>query len=118
MSETRKDLAIEALAHGRNVTDASQEANVTARTVHRWLDDDDFRCQVIERKGDVLEQVGRRLASYSLHGLDRLRELSDSDNESISLRASKALVDRFTDILQFIQLEKRLEALENQRMDK
>lgn len=118
MSDTRKEKAISALAFGLSVTDTSNKVKVTRKTIYRWLDDDDFVQAVNEKKALVLERVGSRLASKALDSLDVLDELLHSDNESVRLRASKVILDKFTDILEFIQLEKRLEQLEKEVLGK
>jgi transposase len=117
-NNTRKSKAIEALGHGLSVTDASEKAGVTRKTVYRWLEDDDFQGAVLERQNEVLERVSRRLSALALQGLDTLSELMNSDDESIRLRASSSVLSRFTEILELLRLEKRIEVLEGQVSDK
>jgi len=117
-NDTKKGRAIEALGHGLSITEASEKADVSRKTIYRWLDDDDFQGQVLERQNAVLERVSKRLSSLALQGLDTLSELMNSDDEGIRLRASSSVLSRFTEILELLRLEKRLEVLEGQVLDK
>lgn len=115
---TRKARVIEALGAGLSVTDASEKADVSRKTVYRWLDDDDFKSQVLERQNETLERVSKRLSALALQGLETLSELMTSDDESIRLRASSSVLSRFTEILELLRLEKRLEVLETEVLAK
>jgi hypothetical protein len=112
-NDTRKSTVIQALGYGLSVTDASKKAGVTRKTVYRWLDDDGFKSEVVKAQNDVLERVGSRLSALALKGLNVMDELLDSEDESVRLRASSALLSRFTEILEVLRLEKRLEILED-----
>jgi len=117
-NETRKDLAIEALGVGLSVIEASERSKVSRATVYRWLENDDFRGQVQRRQSEVLERVSRRLSALSLQSLETLSDLMTSDDENIRLRASSSVLSRFTEILELLRLEKRLEVLEAQVLEK
>lgn len=117
-NDTRQAKAIEALGHGFSVTDASERAGVTRKTVYRWLENDDFRNAVLERQNEVLERVSKRLSSLALQGLEVLSELMQSDDENIRLKASSSVLSRFTEILELLRLEKRLEVLEVEVLEK
>jgi len=117
-NDTRKSKAIEALGFGLSVIDASEKADVSRKTVYRWLDDDDFKNAVLERQTETLERVSKRLSALALQGLETLSELMESENETIRLRASSSVLSRFTEILELLRLEKRLEVLEAQALGK
>jgi len=112
INDTRKSKAIEALGFGLSVADASDKAGVTRKTVYRWLELEDFESSVLERQKCTLERVSKRLSALALQGLETLSELMQSENETIRLRASSAVLSRFTEILELLRLEKRLEVLE------
>jgi len=116
--DTRKSTAIEVLGYGLSVKDASEKAGVTRKTVYRWLDDDAFKSEVVRVQNIVLERVGSRLSALALKGLSVMDELLDSEDENVRLRASSALLSRFTEILEVLRLEKRIEILENENARK
>jgi len=62
--------------------------------------------------------VSKRLSALALQGLETLSELMQSENETIRLRASSSVLSRFTEILELLRLEKRIEVLEGQVSDK
>jgi len=113
-NETRKDLAIEALGVGLSVIEASERANVSRATVYRWLEDETFSKAVLSKKREVLERLSSRLSGLALRGLQVLDELMASEDENIRLRASNGVLSRFTEVLEVLQLERRVETLENE----
>jgi len=117
-NDTRKARAVEALGSGLSVTDASEKADVSRKTVYRWLENDEFKGQVLERQRETLERVSKRISAIALQGLETLSELMQSENETIRLRASSSVLSRFTEILELLRLEKRLEVLEAQVLSK
>jgi hypothetical protein len=117
-NDTRKGKAIEALGVGLSVTDASEKAGVTRKTVYRWLDDDDFKSKVAKRQSDVLERVRGRLSALAIKSLDVLEALMDSRNETIRLRASNSVLSRITEILEVLSLEERIEKIESEISNK
>jgi len=117
-NDTRKSKAIEALGFGLSVADASEKANVSRKTVYRWLELDDFKSAVLKRQNEVLEQVSQRLSGLALQALETLGELMASGDENIRLRASSSVLSRFTEILELLRLEKRVEVLEGQVSNK
>lgn len=112
-NDTRKSTAIEALGHGFSVTDASDKAGVTRKTIYRWLGDDNFSDAVSEKQREVLERVSGRLSALALQALDTLDDLMESRNENIRLRASQSVLGRFTEILEVLRLEDRVKVLED-----
>jgi hypothetical protein len=113
-NETRKELAIEALGVGLSVIEASERANVSRATVYRWLEDETFSKAVLSKKREVLERLSSRLSGLALRGLQVLDELMASEDENIRLRASNGVLSRFTEVLEVLQLERRVETLENE----
>jgi len=117
-NDTRKNRAIEALGVGLSVTEASVKADVSRKTLYRWLELEDFKNAVLERQKNTLERVSKRLSALALQGLDTLSELMNSEDENIRLRASSSVLSRFTEILELLRLEKRLEVLEVEVLEK
>lgn len=111
LNDTRKSKAIEALGFGLSGADASERAGVSRKTIYRWLELDDFKKSVLERQGEVLNQVSQRLSGLALQGLETLGELMSSENEMVRLRASSAVLSRFVEIIELLRLEKRVEVL-------
>jgi len=117
-NNTRKGLAIEALGVGLSITEASEKAGVKRNTIYRWFELEDFKSAVLERQKYTLERVSKRLSALALQGLETLSDLMQSENETIRLRASSSVLSRFTEILELLRLEKRLEVLERKVSNK
>jgi len=117
-NNTRKDLAIEALGVGLSIIEASEKAGVKRNTIYRWLELEDFKNDVLERQKYTLERVSKRLSALALQGLETLSELMQSENENIRLRASSSVLSRFTEIIEMLRLEERVEKLEDKVIGK
>ena len=117
-NDTRKSRAVEALGFGLSIADTSEKAGVSRKTIYRWLELEDFKNDVLERQQHTLERVSKRLSGLALQGLETLSELMQSENENVRLRASSSVLSRFTEILELLSLEKRLEVLEHEVLEK
>jgi len=115
---TKKQKAVELLGFGFSVVETSEKVGVNRKTIQRWLELEDFKNQVLEQQKETLERVSKRLSSLALQGLETLSELMQSENETIRLRASSSVLSRFTEILELLRLEKRLEVLEGEVLQK
>ncbi len=113
--DTRKGWVIEALGRGVSITEASEQAGVARKTVYRWLEDVEFEHAVKAKQAAVLEQVGSRLGGLMLKSFDVLDALLDSNDEGMRLRAAQTISGRFSEILEYINLDKRITALERER---
>jgi transposase len=113
-NDTQKGRAIEALGFGLSITEASENAGVTRKTIYRWLENEEFSAEVAKCQGEVLERGKGRLFALTLKGLNVLGELMESRNENIRLKASGVMSSRFTEILEVLSLEKRVEVLERE----
>ncbi len=59
--DTKKSLALAALMAGKNQQAAAAAANVTDRTLRRWLsEDDEFQVELSRAKTDILDGLKRK----------------------------------------------------------
>jgi hypothetical protein len=103
-----------ALAAGGGVVDAARVAQVSERTVRRRMQDAGFREAVRKLRGELLERAVGRLTGLGLRAADQLGELMDSgQREQTRLGAARATLDFMLRGTELVEIEQRLQALED-----
>lgn len=111
---TKQKRAIAALLSQKSVTAAAESAGVGRRTLHRWLQDAEFRAALTRAEGDAIDQATRRLIAMASKAADELEAiLSDIDSTpAVRLRAIELIFENALKLRELRNVEKRLEALE------
>jgi len=101
-----------ALLSGSTLENAAGAAKVNRGTLRRWLRDDAFREGLQQGQNEALSVVTARLVALLGKSLDVLAaDLAGSDARAAS-RAALGILGRFVDLLQYLSLAQRIEALE------
>ena len=110
---TKQARAIGALLASRTVTDAAQEAGISARQLHRWLNEPGFVAELQRHEAATIDHVARRLTQATQTALDEvLRVLENGASDSLRLRAALALLDIVLRWHELRSIDARLAALE------
>jgi hypothetical protein len=110
---TKQARAIGALLASRTVTDAAQEAGISARQLHRWLAEPAFLAELQRAETAVIEHTTRRLSTATTQALDTvIRVMESGSSDSVKLRAAIALLDTTLRWHELRAIEVRLAALE------
>ena len=117
--ESRKTLLVLALAEGQSVTDWAGANDVPRSTAYRWAKDRKLRGLVWKVRRRYLDQAVGILASNVARAAGRIVKLGESsENESVQLRASRAVLSDTITISKFATLEERLAHVEEQLDDR
>lgn len=110
----KQSKAIAALLSSKTVLGAAELAGVSARTLTRWLADDDFKAALTEAESEAIDAATRRLIGLQGAAIDTLQEtLSDRKAlAGIRLRASQSILDYLLKLRELRNIESRLAALE------
>jgi transposase-like protein len=101
------------LVTGRSVREIASETGVGARTIHRWLNNDDYRVYIASLRRQVLSEALGRLtdacvsAARTLHVLMR-----DVERSQIRLHAAKAILESVVAFQKHVDFDERLARLE------
>ena len=90
----RDDGLVLALARGLTVRLAAEEAGLSERTVHRRLDDPEFRRRVVAVRGELMRRAGGLLSDVTPQAVDVLRELLKSDADTTRLAAARTILQQ------------------------
>ena len=109
----RDSALIAALAGGATIRDAAAVAGVSESTVHRRLDDPDFRRRVADARAEMLSRAVSQLADASTEAVATLRALLDAEAETVRLGSARAILELGAKLRES-ELERRIAALETQ----
>ncbi|NUQ86493.1 MAG: hypothetical protein HUU11_17455 [Anaerolineales bacterium] len=112
----RQQIAITALLTGSNLEQAAQAANVSPRTLYRWMRDDAFAKALDQAQADITHQAARKLANLLNEGVDGLGTLLKTANlpPMERLRIIQTILQAFPKLHETITLEDRLDRLEKE----
>jgi hypothetical protein len=107
-----------AIASGSSVKDASEQIGISPRHGYRVAGRDNFQKRVSEIRTELMTQALGQLSAASTRATERILALVESDDHSVALRASVAILDRFSRLSESVDLRKRIEALEQKEQAK
>ena len=100
------------LASGRRVHDAANDVGLSESTVFRRLREPRFVRQLAEARAEMWDAALGSLAEASSQAVQTLRELLDSDVDSVRLAAAKTVLDLGTKLRESCDFHSRLLLLE------
>lgn len=105
------------VAAGQSIRQAAALVGCSESTAYNFSCSSDFRQRVAAIRSEVTTQAVGRLADSAALAVDTLRELLDASNEpSIRLNASKAILAALPSITEFGELRSRLDAIEGSHL--
>lgn len=110
----RQHRAIKALLVSKNTTEAALTANVAERTLYRWLSDPEFKAELSQAEGNIIDETGRRLIALCGLAIETLENILSKENASdtLKLRAAQAVQDYTLKLRELRNVEQRLAELE------
>ena len=111
---TKKQAAIAALLTSPSITEAAEASGIGRSTMHRWLEDPEFKQALSAAEADAISSAVRRMIGDMSDNLALMREIRDDPGSSAALKLrAAALVD--ASLLRWREaatLEERLVAIE------
>lgn len=109
---TGKTAAILALARGQTTTEAADAGGISPRTLRRWQDDPAFRREVARLRAGLLDHTVGALVDAALDAVATLHRALDAEDESVRVRAARAILAALIQVRESADLEARIGALE------
>lgn len=104
------------VANGKTIKDASEELGIPERTAYRYSGLPEFKRRVSEIRTEILDAATGRITSAASVAVATVLELLGSTNEpSVRLNASKAIINAVRPLSELGELRQRIAALEADR---
>jgi hypothetical protein len=110
--KNRDTALLTALAGGATVRQAAEQAGVSERTAFRRLADADFAREVDILRAEMVRRAWGKMADGMAEAADTLRQLLRAESESVRLGACRAALEMGVELRESVELEQRLQALE------
>ena len=107
----KQERALEALLAAKSVVHAAELANVSARTLFRWLTEDEFKARYQAASRTRLDTAVGKLRALATEAVETLRAGMVAEAEPVRVRAAVAVLD-FAIKVDLDELSARVEALE------
>ena len=107
----RQITALPYLVASPTVTEGARLAGISRRTVHRWMEDDDFRVQFERFRDEALSLSQAELKGLTLKGTGVLAEMLEDPSSNIRLRAAQTAIAMGVKINQQSNIQKQIEDL-------
>lgn len=122
MSQSRRDKAVILLAHGRPITEVSDEVGVSRQTIYNWLSDEEYQSLVDAEKTRIARSLSSRMLTVCDKALMHLDRITEGDTEvtmardaDIRLKADRLVLSRLRDLYELVDHEVRITRLEKRR---
>lgn len=107
--------AITALLVHSTIEQAAEAANLTPRTIHRYLDDAEFRAALSQAEGAAIDLATRRLLRLGDKAIDALESVLDNPAQKGAGNkrlAAQAILDHLLKLRELRSVEQRISELE------
>ena len=108
----RQQSALPILAAAPSIAQAARLSKVGRRTLHRWLQDPDFRGQLAQLQRESAGLAKGCLQSLAFQAVVCLGDLLESPNPEIRLRAVRAILSYSTKFGEIQELHDQVQTLE------
>ena len=111
---TKKQAAIAALLSSPSITEAAEASGIGRSTMHRWLEDPEFKQALSAAEAEAISSAVRRMVGDMSDNLATMRDIRDGKESSpaLQLRAAALLDASLLKWREIASIEERLLALE------
>jgi hypothetical protein len=95
-----------------SIEEGCRRAKVSKVTVYEWLKQEIFRQELKRQRDELIERALNSLKANIAKATETLVKHLDSKRENISIRAAESIISFAQKAIEFENLEKRIEALE------
>ena len=110
---TRQRMALPILASAPSVAEAARLSKVGRRTLHRWLQDDDFRNELAQLHQQSAELARTQLQGLMLQAVLALGDSLEDPNPDIRMRVIRTALSFSVKLNDIHKLREEVQALED-----
>ena len=108
----KKQIAIEILATGQDISKAAELSNVSRPTLYKWINDPDFKRELAKRQGEMIQHLSAKYLSLGDEVIDAIRAGLNDRSISTRLRAAAIHGSKYQSYIEPGLLEQRIASLE------
>ena len=109
----RQAAALPFVASESTLTRGAQAAQITRRTLTRWMNEPAFRAELERIRNNIADLAYSELEALTLKSVIRIAQLLDSDDPNVVQRASKTALSMSLTIRDQREVRRQMETLEN-----
>ena len=109
----RQAAALPYVASEHTLTRGAQAAQITRRTLTRWMNEPAFRAELERIRNNIADLAYSELEALTLTSVIRIEQLLDSDDPNVVQRASKTALAMSLTVRDQRELRRQMETLGN-----
>ena len=109
----RQAAALPYVASESTLTRGAQAAQITRRTLTRWMNEPAFRAELEHIRNNIADFAYSELETLALKAAYRIAQLMDSDDPNVAHRAAKTALSLSMSVRNQRELRRQMETLEN-----
>ena len=110
----KQEKALAALLAEKDLKSAALAVGVSEATLFRWLKDVEFVAEYRRLRRDAVEQSAAQLQRAASEAVEALQRNLTCGNPAAENAAAKTILEQATKAVEIIDLQERLEAVENE----
>jgi hypothetical protein len=115
ISLNKRDQLALAIAQGNSIAGWARQNQVPESTAYKWSCDPDLRHRVRDLRRRYFDRTHGWLSVHSLWAVKGVKKLAEAaENESIQLRARRAILHDLMKVTEFADMEDRVESIEEE----
>ena len=113
---TKKQFKVIAkVLESRSIVEGVENAKISRTTFYEWLKVPEFKAELERQQKEIVTLALHDLKSCTSEAVSVLRALLTADSERIRLSAASTIIDQMSKFVEYEDLAKRLEKLEEQK---
>lgn len=109
-----KEKVLNALLNTTSVCEAAKACGLSEKTIHRFLDDAEFKTEYKSARRRIFEQNIFQLQSLHAAAVETLQRNLNCENPSVEVRAAQIVIEAGRKDFETFDMLERLEQLENE----
>ena len=108
----RQQSAIPTIAAAPSIAQAARDSGIGERTIHRWLEDEDFRDELTRVRQEQADFASKELQGLLMRGVEVLSEAMNDPDIAVRIRATRCAFSFAPQIVDLEKLKDDVQALE------
>jgi hypothetical protein len=113
LSLSRKQMkVIPVIIAAKSVTEGVKQAGISKTLFYNWLKQESFKNEFISRQNDIIDAAFLEIKGLASLAVAKLGSLLESEKDTVRLKATTAVLEHISKMIEAEELTKRIEKLE------